>query len=329
MGEWNEFSDRSIDRVDRVGTRRRRARPLERRPLERTPSEEDARLPSRPEFENRRRKETSDEKKKRRNSESPWGNGWMTTARSPQPGLGTPRTRAVRPRLGRAETAGSSDTTRETARNARRVAERTGVTGVDRLDTGRASARCPTREAAEGSGAGRDPRIGARDAEVLDTTKEIVRARSPRTLASVARDAMDRAEFVDGSDTLRATVAKPDAAPREGTAPTDREDETMNDGKRNNPARRTCVTDAVKRVTGRRSVRNRITDRRANEAGPRRRISAVDAAKPGTLRATVRNRRITRAESVSKRGTLPGIVRTRKKRPRTKPRTWMPISTTT
>lgn len=255
----------------------------------------------------------------------------MTTAPRPHPRLDMPRTRAALPALGRAETAVSSDTTRETARNAKRVAGRTGVTGVDRLDTGRASARCRTREAAvaaAGSGAGRDPGIGARDAEGWDTTKEIARARSSRTVLAVRPDAMDRAEFVDGLDTLRVTVATPDAVVREGTI-TDREDEAKDAGKRNNRVRRTCVTDAVKRATGRRSVRNRITDRRANEAGPRRRISVVDAAKPGTTRATVRNRRITRAESASKRGTLLGIVRTRKKRPRIKPQTWMPISITT
>lgn len=257
----------------------------------------------------------------------------MTTAPRPHPRLDTPRTpRAAHPALGRAETAVSSDTTRETARNAKRVAERTGVTGADRLDTGRASARCRTREAASarvGSGAGRDPGIGARDAEGWDTTKGIVRARSSRTVSVAVRpDAMDRAEFVDGLDTLRVTVATPDAVVREGTI-TDREDETKDAGKRNNPVRRTCVTDAVKRATGRRSVRNLITDRRANEAGRSRRISVVDAAKPGTTRATVRNRRITRAESASKRGTLLGIVRTRKKRPRIKPQTWMPISITT
>jgi hypothetical protein len=256
----------------------------------------------------------------------------MTTAPRRHPRLDTPRTRAAQPALGRAETAGNSDTTRETARNAKRVAGRTGVTGVDRLDTGRASARCRTREAAAvaavGSVAGRDPGIGARDAEGWDTTKEIARARSSRTVVAVRPDAMDRAEFVDGLDTLRVTVATPDAVVREGTI-TDREDEAKDAGKRNNRVRRTCVTDAVKRATGRRSVRNRITDRRANEAEPRRRISVVDAAKPGTTRATVRNRRITRAESASKRGTLPGIVRTRKKRLRIKPRTWMPISITT
>lgn len=254
----------------------------------------------------------------------------MTTAPRPHPRLDTPRTRAAQPALGRAETAVSSDTTRETARNAKRVAGRTGVTGVDRLDTGRASARCRTREAvaAAGSGAGRDPGIGARAAEGWDTTKGIVRARSSRTVVAVRPDAMDRAEFVDGLDTLRVTVATPGAVVREGTI-TDREDEAKDAGKRNNRVRRTCVTDAVKTVTGRRSVRNRITDRRANEAGPSRRISVVDAAKPGTTRATVRNRRITRAESASKRGTLLGIVRTRKKRPRIKPRTWMPISITT
>lgn len=253
----------------------------------------------------------------------------MTTAPRPHPRLDMPRTRAAQPALGRAETAVSSDTTRETARNAKRVAGRTGVTGVDRLDTGRASARCRTREAVRvGSGAGRDPGIGARDAEGWDTTKGIVRARSSRTVLAVRPDAMDRAEFVDGLDTSRVTVATPDVVVREGTI-TDREDETKDAGKRNNPVRRTCVTDAVKRVTGRRSVRNRITDRRANEAGPRRRISVVDAAKPGTMRATVRNRRITRAESASKRGTLLGIVRTRKKRPRIKPQTWMLISITT
>lgn len=255
----------------------------------------------------------------------------MTTRTRRHPRLDTPRTRAAPRALGRAETAGNSDTTRETARNAKRVAGRTGVTGVDRLDTGRASARCRTREAAAvavGSVAERDPGIGARDAEGWDTTKEIARARSSRTVVAVRPDAMDRAEFVDGLDTLRVTVATPDAVVREGTI-TDREDEAKDAGKRNNRVRRTCVTDAVKRATGRRSVRNRITDRRANEAGPRRRISAVDAAKPGTTRATVRNRRITRAESASKRGTLPGIVRTRKKRLRIKPRTWMPISITT
>ena len=253
----------------------------------------------------------------------------MTTAPRPHPRLDMPRTRAALPALGRAETAVSSDTTRETARNAKRVAGRTGVTGVDRLDTGRASARCRIREAVRvGSVAGRDPGIGARDAEGWDTTKGIVRARSSRTVLAVRPDAMDRAEFVDGLDTSRVTVATPDVVVREGTI-TDREDETKDAGKRNNPVRRTCVTDAVKRVTGRRSVRNRIIDRRANEAGPRRRISAVDAAKPGTMRATVRNRRTTRAESASKRGTLPGIVRTRKKRPRIKPQTWMPISITT
>lgn len=253
----------------------------------------------------------------------------MTTAPRPHPRLDTPRTRAALPALGRAETAVSSDTTRETARNAKRDAGRTGVTGVDRLDTGRASARCRTREAVRvGSGAGRDPGIGARVAEGWDTTKGTARARSPRTVLAVHPDAMDRAEFVDGLDTSRVTVATPDAVVREGTI-TDREDETKDDGKRNNPVRRTCVTDAVKRATGRRSVRNRITDRKANEAEPRQRISVVDAAKPGTMRATVRNRRITRAESASKRGTLLGIVRTRKKRPRIKPQTWMPISITT